>query len=211
VLDLYTETYGHDRSRVCALGIEANPAHTAYLTVLNAYFKRKGIQALVLTQTAASVRPGHARFEQDSAGPQEWAARLAAPGKTKGRDHILEVPLLDLPAFVSEVVHPLALESRWRTGQRLPLGMKIDIEGEEYAMLPALITSGGLCEMDMVYIETHPRSFATETGKVVGLKIPAIEKSFEQMRRANPRCSVQYMHLDDETYLYADTQVPLPP
>jgi hypothetical protein len=89
--------------------------------------------------------------------------------------------------------------------------MKIDIEGEEYAMLPALITSGGLCEMDMVYIETHPRSFATETGKVVGLKIPAIEKSFEQMRRANPRCSVQYMHLDDETYLYADTQVPLPP
>jgi hypothetical protein len=211
VLDLYTETYGHDRSRVCALGIEANPVHTAYLTVLNTYFKREGIQALVLTQTAASVRPGQARFEPDPAGPQEWAARLAAANTSKACDDVLKVPLLDLPAFVSEVVHPLALESRWRTGQRLPLGMKMDIEGEEYAMLPALITSGGLCDMSMLYVETHPTSYATETGKAVGMTIPAIEKSFEQMRRANPRCSVRYMHLDDETYLYADTQVPLLP
>jgi hypothetical protein len=30
-----TTTYGHDCSRVCALGIEANPAHSAYLTLLN--------------------------------------------------------------------------------------------------------------------------------------------------------------------------------
>ena len=213
VLDLFTNTYGHERSKVCALGIEANPTHTAYLTVLNAFFKRKGYQALVLTETAASIRPGTATFEQDPGNEafQEWGAKLASTAHAAQASTDVTVPLFDLPAFISDVIRPIMQQHKWSTGSRLPVGMKIDVEGEEYALLPALITSGGLCEMEMVYIELHKKSFRTEAGKAVGMLLPAIEKNFQKMRVANPRCTVNYTHVDDETYLHADVEVPLPP
>jgi hypothetical protein len=214
VLDLFTNTYGHDRSKVRALGIEANPTHTAYLTVLNAFFKRKGYQALVLTETAASTRPGQATFNQDPGLTHELGASLAAGNwqrKTSQRDTQVSVPLFDLPAFLSDVIQPLRLDLLRSTGRRPPLGMKMDVEGEEYALLPALITSGGLCDLDFIYLEPHKKSFRTDTGKAVGMLLPAIEDSFEKLRRANPRCTVHYTHLDDETYLHADTDLPLPP
>jgi hypothetical protein len=214
VLDLFTTTYGHDRSRVCALGMEANPAHSAYLTLLNAYFRRKGYQALVLTETAASVAPGQATFHQDPGVTHELGASLASGSwqkRTKQRNTAVTVPLFDLPGFLADIVRPLAQEIQWRTGSKPAQGMKIDAEGEEYALLPALITNGGLCDLSMIYIEAHKKSFRTKAGKAVGMLLPAMEKAFDNMRRANPRCTVNYTHLDDETYMHADIEIPLDP
>jgi hypothetical protein len=61
VLGLFDATYGKNRSGVCAIGIEANPVHTPYLQKLNAYFRTRGYQAIVLTKTAASIRDGKVR------------------------------------------------------------------------------------------------------------------------------------------------------
>lgn len=215
VLDLFDATFGQERSRVCALGVEANPAHTLYLTVLNAYFRRKGYPVLVLTETAASVRSGQATFHQDPGLTHELGASLASgtwQRQTQQQDTEVTVPLFDLPAFMSDVVRPMLLQEQWRSGRKPPVGMKMDVEGEEYALLPALITNGVLCDLSMIYLEPHKKNFRTDAGKAVGMLLPAIEKTFEQMRRANHRCAgLNYTHLDDETYLHADTQVPLPP
>lgn len=213
VLELFASTYGLDRSRVCALGIEANPNHTPYLQVLNAYFRRKGHQAVVLTEVAASNQGGHVSFFTDPGSDSEWGAGLVNGWwlKQYGPDNEARVPMLDLPTFLTDFIHPLVLQIQWATGKRPRVGMKMDVEGEEYAILPGLITSGGLCQLDMLYLEPHKKETRTERGKVVGMSIPAMEKTFFRLRKANPGCRVQYSHLDDETYLHADTEVPLPP
>jgi hypothetical protein len=71
VLGLFDATYGKNRSRVCAIGVEANPVHTPYLQKLNAYFKRRGYQAVVLTDTAASIHSGKVRVLQLAGGPPQ--------------------------------------------------------------------------------------------------------------------------------------------
>lgn len=89
--------------------------------------------------------------------------------------------------------------------------MKLYVEGEEYTLLPGLITSGGLCDLNMIYLETHRLEFRTDAGRAVNMSISELEDVFGNMRRANPRCTVVYLHLDDKSYLHADTEIPLPP
>lgn len=212
MLGLFNETYGFNHSGVCALGVEANPMHTPYLTKLNAYFKSKGYQALVLTETAASISTGRVAFHLDHGSPVEWGASLAA-GSWQGRSNTTSneatVWTLDLPAFFADVVRPLVTQSQRERGIHVPVGMKMDVEGEEYALLPGLITNGGLCDLSMIYLEPHREEFKSEAGKAVGMNIPAMEQAFAQMRKANSKCTVKYTHLDDESYLHADTEVPL--
>lgn len=217
VLGLFNSTYGHNRSRVCALGIEANPVHTPYLQKLNAYFRSRGYQAIVLTETAASIKPGKATFHLDHGSPVEWGASLSQgswQGKSTNTSNTADVSLFDLPAFLADIVRPLVREHDYRpvtmTKQRPPVGMKLDVEGEEYALLPALVTSGALCDLSMAYIELHPPTMKTPDGMLAGMNATDVEDVFAKMRRANPRCNVNYSHLDDESYLHADTEVPLP-
>ena len=214
VLGLFNHTFGHNRSSVCAIGIEANPVHTPYLTKLNAYFRRKGYQAIVLTETAASIKTGRMVLHQDHGSPVEWGASLAAGAWQKHSDKVPNeavVSTMDVPAFVADIVRPLVKQIQREIVVRPPIGMKIDAEGAEYALLPALITNGGLCDLNMIYLEPHGVLMRDASAVAVNMTIAAMEKAFDSMRKANPRCTVNYTHLDDESYLYADTQVPLPP
>ena len=214
VLELYNRTFGHSRSGVCAIGVEANPVHTWYLTKLNAYFKRKGYQAIVLTETAASIKTGRMVLHQDPGSPVEWGASLSR-GRRKRRSDTganeVVVATLDVPAFVADIVRPLVKQIQRETVVRPPIGMKIDAEGAEYALLPALITNGGLCDLNMIYLEPHKKNLRDSSAEAVGMTLASMEKAFDRMRKANPRCNINYTHLDDESYLYADTEVPLLP
>lgn len=213
VLGLFNSTYGANRSGVCVLGVEANPVHTPYLTKLNKYFVKNGYQALVLTETAAAIRAGKVTLHQDHGSPVEWGASLAAGGwqqNTANASNEAVITSLDLPAFMTRILRPLVMQIELETGKRPPVGMKMDVEGEEYALLPALITSGGLCDLTMIYLEPHRMEFRDADGKAVNMTIPAIDQAFSNMRKANPWCTVQYSHLDDETYYNAARDMPLP-
>ncbi|GBF98964.1 hypothetical protein Rsub_12610 [Raphidocelis subcapitata] len=213
VLGLYNATYGgHNRSGVCALGVEANPVHTPYLNTLNAFFARKGYQALVLTGTAASIRAGKVTFYLDHDSPVEWGASLTKGAWQRNGNTTVNkasIAALNLPAFVADIIRPLLLEIQQETGRRPPAGMKLDVEGAEYALLPALITNGGLCDLSMVYMEAHTEEFRETNGKAVNMSIAAMDEAFEHMRRANPKCTVNYTHLDDETHRLG-YKIPLP-
>jgi hypothetical protein len=212
VLGLFNATYGFPRDAVCAIGFEPNPAHKPYLTKLNAFFQRKGYQAIVLTETAASISTGHATFYMDPLSPVEWGASLTAgpwQNKPAGTANNVTVWTLDLPAFLADVVRPMVVQDRVESGKRTPTGMKMDVEGEEQALLPALITNGALCDLSMIALEPHPDG-RSETAKRVEMTLTSIEDAFAKMRRVNSNCHVHYTHMDDETYLYSDREVPLP-
>jgi hypothetical protein len=121
VLPIFDRVFGSQRSGVCAIGVEANPHHTPYLEELNAFFKSKGYQAVVLTETAASIKTGIASFfldfssatVPDPANPTEWAASLQQGDWHRGE---AQVALLDLPSFVMEVVRPILQQEQQVTG-----------------------------------------------------------------------------------------------
>jgi hypothetical protein len=159
VLGLFNATYGFPCHGVCAIGFEPNPAHTPYLKKLNAYFQQEGYQAIVLTERAASISTGDATFYMDPGSPVEWGASLAeGPWQSKpaGSTNNATVWTLGFLAFLADILRPLVVQEEQETGKRPPKGMKMDVEGEEQALLPALITNGALCDLSMVALEVHP-------------------------------------------------------
>jgi hypothetical protein len=122
VLPVFDHVFGRLRKGVCALGVEANPHHTAYLKQLNAYFQAQGYQALVLTEVAASSRSGSATFYTDAGSPVEWGASLTQGDwqrHSNGSTGATEVQLLDLPAFMMDVVRPILQQELLTTGNVL--------------------------------------------------------------------------------------------
>jgi hypothetical protein len=156
-----------------------------------------------------------ATFHLDHGSPVEWGASLTQgswQGKSANMSNTAEVRLFDLPAFIADIVQPMMRQDQYERvpEQHPPVGMKLDVEGEEYALLPALITNGALCDLSMAYIELHPPYMKTPDGMLTGMNATDVEDVFARIRKANPRCNVNYTHLDDESYLHADTEVPLP-
>lgn len=113
---------------------------------------------------AASTVKGHAVFETERPGSDR--ARLAhmdghagIDGKTRTTHR---VQTIDLAAFVLDQLAPRRTkthagtekDARHRAGERRPAPkaaslslMKLDVEGHEYHLLPALIASGALCRV----------------------------------------------------------------
>lgn len=92
-------------------------------------------------------------------------------------------------------------------GRLPPVVMKLDVEGEEYALFPALMLSGGLCDISVLFLEAHGEAFRSADG--VNMTMQQMEESFARMRKANPHCRVQVQNLDDESF-YGGKAIPFP-
>jgi hypothetical protein len=123
VLPIFDRMFGSKRTGVCAMGVEANPHHTQYLSTLNTYFKQRGYQAMILTEVAASTHSGTASFFLDAGSPVEWGASLTQgqwqhnPEDSTGKNEV-RVQLLDLKAFVTGIVRPILQQELVATGNR---------------------------------------------------------------------------------------------
>lgn len=210
VLPLFDSIFGMNRSRVCSIGIEANPHHTEYLETINSYFERKQYPGVVITEMAASVHPGTATFHLDTQSPVQWGASLTRGGwQNNGNDTTTQVTvhLLPLPTFLIEVVRPIVLQTKEATGMLPPIVMKLDVEGAEYSLLPGLLLTGALCDLNLLFLEVHALAMQGDEG--VNMTIAEMQHTFDKMRKAHPQCLVRISHLDDESYVHGD-KIPLP-
>lgn len=208
VLPIFDKYFGprENRSKVCAVGFEPNSAHTAYLNKLNAHFKSKSLPAYVFTDVAVSSRRGNTTFFMDPDAPQdkhEWAASLATRSNKS-----ITVQLVDLHNFILEVVVPIARLDHANTGKLPPIIMKMDIEGAEYVVFPAMIVSGALCHLDHIFAEWHGDGMRQAIPGSTNLTKSEILYAFESMRVTNPGCNVVFNDLDDETFVDG-TAIPL--
>lgn len=206
---LFDAYFGRERSKVCSVGFEPNSAHVPYLESLNDHFQQRGLPGYVFTGVAASSHRGSMSFYTDARSPQdkhEWAASLAAWHRNESGPTIT-VQLVDLQNFMMDFVIPLVTAQRARSGKRVPIVMKMDIEGAEFSVLPAMIVSGALCQIDLIYIEWHEYLRGRMPDKF-NMTRDAMLEAFEAMRRMHPRCNVAFSALDDETYVDG-TAVPL--
>lgn len=71
----------------------------------------------------------------------------------------------------------------------------------------AAAAAGGLCELDMLFMEHHDPKMRSADG--IKMKLKDMEKLFERLRSARPGCKVNITDLDDESYVNGRL-VPLP-
>ena len=188
VLALFDAYFGTDRSgRVCAIGIEMNPVHTARLKRLEDHYRTVcGYTVRFLTETAASSQDlNNLTFWTDrtDAENHEWGASLM-PRTELTESHAVRT--LDLARFILEEIRPFAST----------VVMKLDIEGAEFDVIPHLLLRGAFCDLDLVFAEVHPwvKQANAQQRAFLDASITLINSG--QIRG----CKVRVSMLDDETY-----------
>jgi FkbM family methyltransferase len=207
VLPVFDAYFGQERSQVCAVGFEPNSAHTKYLDTLNDVFRQRNLPAYIFTEVAVSSRRGNMTFYKDPSAPSrvhEWGASLAA-WNPKNNGSSATVQLVDLHNFILDFVVPVARRDKRKMP---PIIMKMDIEGAEYAVLPALIIRGALCHIDLIFAEWHGDAMRLKMPERANLTKEEMLNSFERLRQVDSECKVKFSDIDDETYVDG-TEVPL--
>jgi FkbM family methyltransferase len=202
VLPVFEQYFGNDRTNVCSIGFEPNVAHTEYLNKLNEHFANQKYQGFIFTEHAVSSHRGNMTFFRDPRAPKrahEWGASLAA--WKSGNIPTTNVQLVSLPELMEQIVMPIVSEEKKRTGLSPPIVMKMDIEGAEYTVFPAIAISGALCHVNLIFLEWHPESFRVKMPEHVEMDKNQLLNTFSKLRATYPSCQVNISTLDDETYL----------
>ena len=142
------------RRNVCAFGWEPNPRHTAYLSNFTRVYQAAGYRVLVATETAVGTKNGTVAFETDNDNTNlEWGGNVKPIDGRKNSTVLVTAQLIDF----SEWMHRNVLNRRIPTapaGSPPPaIVMKVDIEGDDPALLGHLLRSGALCSINYVYVE----------------------------------------------------------
>ena len=219
------------RCKVCAIGVEPNPHHRSRLVELQTRYRAAGVGVLIFA-AAASDSDGVTRlavgnelrkdpFEDLGASAVEsWTAIRRSPTKKdpKPRELLATVTVrkFDLSRIV-HAVHKRLTASAPTTGKIL---MKLDVEGLEFAVIPAMIRSQAMCPIDAMRIEWHTRLWqprkATMAARALNLSVPqetggkalwgfteAIRaKVRELFRTPSSDCQTELLEADDESYMH---------
>ena len=213
IFDQYFGATAAERRRVCAIGWEPNPHHRARLTGLAGRYNALGWRTTFM-QSAASVKDGEVRFFFDMVGKRshnEWGASTISSRLNLGRNRtaagVLKqsavVSTVDIAAWFRREVLTRQLP-RSDGGRPARIVMKVDIEGGEFELLPHLLASGVLCEVDYVYVEFHLTWVADGTAKA-----KAFTGNLTALKEARgASCPIEFTHLDDEAF--GSDDIPLP-
>lgn len=203
VIPVFDKFFGRNRKKVCAVGFEPNSVHTAYLKTANAYFRKYSMPAYVFTEIAVWSHRGNTTFFTDPLAPKnrhEWGASLALWHDVT-QNSSTTVQLVDLHNFILDYVVSIVRDVQQKTGIAPPVIMKMDIEGAEFVVMPALIVSGALCHVDIVYAEWHRDRMRLAMPGRSNMTASEMLSAFEALRATNNDCKVKFMNLDDETYV----------
>jgi len=88
----------------------------------------------------------------------EAASLYSSTSRAYGALPSITVPTLELPRLVSRITanaERMIASRGLRANESAVLFMKLDVEGAEYDLLPALLTRGSLCALHYAYIEFH--------------------------------------------------------
>jgi len=130
----------------------------------------------------------------------------------------VEVPIIRFSKWLQDHVlsRELPADVHGAYAKNATIVVKLDIEGSEYVVLPDLISSGALCELDYVFGEFHPYSTPNafpDSG--VDLSTRQKTNTFKNailsvISGLHRTCKVRYEDRDDETYLHNGIPLPTP-
>ena len=161
VHELFNEYFDHNRTNVCALGVEANPGHAKRLLELQEKYQSLNYPMVILTSTAVSVEDGVLTFfyNGDSRGnDHQWGGSVSKSTISAGTS--TTVISLDISRFLKEIFSMWQLHRMKYNSSKVVA--KIDIEGEEFNVIPHMLNEGTFCKLDLSMVEWHPHSMRNE-------------------------------------------------
>jgi hypothetical protein len=242
---VYQRFFGppEERCGVCAIGVEPNPHHSARLAALQQHLRAAGVGVLIFS-VAASAADGVAHLALQYADRKDPWQDLGASAseawrglRRAGNAKELTVPVraVDLARLVHSVHARLTRQeanagggSSGNSGRRSAsahhertrgkLLMKLDIEGLEFAVLPAMIRSQAFCTIDALRIEWHTRFWNAKVAaaaadarnlsltREVGARamVEMTEGIRSRVRALVPAtdCRTELIEADDESYMH---------
>ena len=213
--------YGQNRSNedYCVFSIEANPSHWPRLKNLSDAYAAVGWR-LNYVQAAAGDQNGTMVFYhqgQHDTVNSEWGFSLRKGGAEDAT--AVDVPTVRLAEWIQHEVLEREVPEIPPSGRHYPkpiLGIKMDIEGSEYIVLPDLMLSGVFCQLDYLFGEGHavnsPYNFAGQRADLSTVESTVqFEAAMRLVLHGSRNCQAEYLPgFDDESYLHDGMPFPDP-
>ncbi|CAB9499253.1 expressed unknown protein [Seminavis robusta] len=231
---VFDHVFGRQRDNrdICAFAFEPNPRHRSRHQQLQQAYEDRGwryhvIEAGVSDDQGSNMTFYHKTNDRDK---EEWAFSMV---REKPEETPEVVPVIHLTEWIRHHIVERRLPSRicgqYNNQQQSTRGsvvMKLDIEGNEFVVLPNLFASGIFCRhLDVVFGEFHPGTahlfnrpgsdvvndnhqgqIQIGNGRDAMLWFRGLEKI---MRSIHPKdCLGRWLNFDEESYLHDG--VPLP-
>lgn len=232
--------YGENRDNrdYCVFEFEANSRHWPHLQETSAGYAKMGWRYHVI-EAAVSDRTGSTTFFHQGTKDdkyEEWGFSGAKNmNEEGGREEV--VPTIRLAEWIDHHIHqrivpefpPSVTDDNTTTTDPVDmnikppiLGMKMDIEGFEYIVLPDMIHTGVACNFDFIFGEFHSKFFPITQFRLDENDFHRIELdtkrkadqyagALQTIMHASRNCGVNWRYADDESYLHDDTPLPVPP
>mmetsp|Transcript_45686 Transcript_45686/g.110695 ORF Transcript_45686/g.110695 Transcript_45686/m.110695 type:complete len:312 (-) Transcript_45686:81-1016(-) len=214
---LFEKKFGRNRlnKEYCVLAIEANPKHWDRLDAISIIYRSFGWRFIVVKAAAFDEGGSGTFFHQGDGRFNEWGFSLKfnkakKPKSTVGTE---SVPLIRFSKWLQHEIFERTIPSQFHSRRKPVVGMKMDIEGSEFIVLPDLLASGALCKIDFLFGELHPwlapLNFSDQSVSLENESDASrFFEAFELVLRSSRKCRTEFIPRDDEKYLH-DT-VPLP-
>ena len=145
---------------------------------------------------------------------EEWGFSVK---KFHNKSTVEKVPVVRLSSWIKHHVieRNIPLPLGTAKNQTPTIVMKMDIEGSEYVVLPDLIYSGVLCDLDFVFGEFHPNFALMDfPGHRIELKTKEEAMHYKDVLTdfipTSRNCKARFKYLDDESYLHDGIPLPSP-
>jgi len=135
-------------------------------------------------------------YYSEDDGQQSLSNSLKKPFNVTKK--VAHVGVINMPAFLSQHVLQRNVPSDV-PGPRSVI-MKLDVEGEELHILPILVQTRALCNVNLTFVEFHGKKFHTVPERLRYTE--AMQKTMRQfeVHRRGSVCTGNIITLDDETY-----------
>jgi len=220
---LFAKEYGkvRDNRNYCVFEFEANSKHWPRLRQISDSYAQMGWRYHVIEAAVSDEEGNTTFFHQGTADERrnEWGFSGATSfNKTGGWE--VNVSTIRLSQWINHHIHERIVPEQTynnATTRTTPiLGMKMDIEGFEYVVMPDLIHSNSICKFDFFFGEYHSkvvpiRRFREKkdngaTFHRVSLETKVATQEYEaaltKIMQASRRCPVRWLAIDDESYLH---------
>ena len=168
IMTLQDEAFGQaPRCHVCSIGFEPNPKHQPQLQHLQRTLRAAGAGVLVvhagLSSSDGTLQLQGVESRSHSADMTQTGVALShSPASAQS----VSVPTVDFATVLLGVRELLSRGGGSGDSKGGQIVMKMDLETEEYTVLPHLIRRSALCELDAVYVEWHPKLCGKNDPKV---------------------------------------------
>ena len=212
-ISLFEKEFGVHRNNkdFCAFGFEPNPIHEIRHKMLMNEYKKMGWRYHYI-QAGASDEDGNITFyRQEDQAYEEWG--FTSNHDVQSNNGLsVNVPTIRLATWLrDEIIDrkiPDRVYGKYDTGPRIV--MKLDIESSEYKVLPDLMFTGILCNINFVFMEIHDWSINYDTDSISGRGELHLQQGRSQkflqdnikMFHSMKDCATRIEEADDEAYLH---------